>query len=49
MIEAKNLKKVYKTKKGVVVNALDNVSVKLPDTEIHISVSYSRNITFLRN
>ncbi len=32
MIEAKNLKKVYKTKKGVVVNALDNVSVKLPDT-----------------
>ena len=32
MIEAKNLKKVYKTKKGVVVNALDGVSVKLPDT-----------------
>lgn len=32
MIEARNLKKVYKTKKGVVVNALDNVSVKLPDT-----------------
>ncbi len=32
MIEAKNLKKIYKTKKGVVVNALDNVSVKLPDT-----------------
>ena len=32
MIEAKKLKKVYKTKKGVVVNALDNVSVKLPDT-----------------
>ena len=32
MIEAKNLKKIYKTKKGVVVNALDDVSVKLPDT-----------------
>ena len=32
MIEAKNLRKVYKTKKGVVVNALDGVSVKLPDT-----------------
>ena len=32
MIEAKNLRKVYKTKKGVVVNALDDVSVKLPDT-----------------
>ena len=32
MIEAKDLRKVYKTKKGVVVNALDGVSVKLPDT-----------------
>ncbi len=32
MIEAKNLKKVYKTKKGVVVKALDDVSVKLPST-----------------
>ena len=32
MIEAKNLKKVYKTKKGVVVKALDDISVKLPDT-----------------
>ncbi len=32
MIEAKNLRKVYKTKKGVVVNALDDVSVKLPST-----------------
>ncbi|MBE6645455.1 MAG: ATP-binding cassette domain-containing protein [Ruminococcaceae bacterium] len=32
MIEAKNLKKIYKTKKGVVVKALDGVSAKLPDT-----------------
>ena len=32
MIEAKELRKVYKTKKGVVVNALDGVSLKLPDT-----------------
>ncbi len=31
MIEAKNLKKIYKTKTGVTVNALDDVSVKLPD------------------
>ena len=32
MIIAKNLKKVYAPKKGVQVNALDDVSVKLPDT-----------------
>lgn len=32
MIEAKNLKKIYKTKGGVRVNALDGVSLKLPDT-----------------
>jgi ABC-type lipoprotein export system ATPase subunit len=32
MIEARNLKKVYKMKKGVIVKALDDVSVKLPDT-----------------
>ena len=32
MIEVKNLKKVYKTKKGVVVKALDGVSLKLPET-----------------
>lgn len=32
MIEAKNLKKIYKTKKGVAVHALDGVSLKLPDT-----------------
>ena len=32
MIEAINLRKVYKTKKGVRVNALDGVSLKLPDT-----------------
>ena len=32
MIEAKDLKKVYKTKKGVIVKALDGVSLKLPDT-----------------
>ena len=32
MIEAKELRKVYKTKKGVVVKALDGVSLKLPDT-----------------
>ena len=31
MIEAKNLKKIYKPKKGVAVSALDDVSVKLPD------------------
>ena len=31
MIEAKNLMKVYKPKKGVPVHALNNVSVKLPD------------------
>ncbi len=30
MIEVRDLKKVYKTKKGVVVNALDGVSLKLP-------------------
>lgn len=32
MIEAKELRKVYKTKGGVTVHALDKVSVKLPDT-----------------
>ena len=32
MIEAKELRKIYKTKKGVIVRALDGVSVKLPDT-----------------
>lgn len=32
MLEAINLKKVYKPKRGVPVNALDGVSVKLPDT-----------------
>ena len=31
MIEAKNLKKIYKPKKGVPVSALDGVSLKLPD------------------
>lgn len=31
MIEAKNLKKIYKPKKGVPVPALDGVSLKLPD------------------
>ncbi len=31
MIEAKNLMKVYKPKKGVPVHALNDVSVKLPD------------------
>ena len=32
MIEAKNLRKKYSPKKGVEVHALDNVSVRLPDT-----------------
>ena len=32
MLEARNLKKVYKIKDGNVVNALDGVSLKLPDT-----------------
>ncbi len=32
MIEARNLRKVYAPKKGVEVNALDNVSLRLPDT-----------------
>lgn len=32
MIEARNLKKVYAPKKGVKVHALDDVSLKLPDT-----------------
>jgi len=32
MIEVKDLTKIYKTKKGVVVRALDGVSLKLPDT-----------------
>ncbi len=32
MIEAKNLKKRYSPKKGVEVNALDDVSLRLPDT-----------------
>lgn len=31
MLEARHLKKVYKPKRGVPVNALDDVSVKLPD------------------
>ena len=31
MIEAKNLKKIYKPKRGVPVPALDGVSLKLPD------------------
>ncbi len=31
MIEVKDLKKIYKTKKGVVVKALDGVSLKLPE------------------
>ncbi len=32
MLEAINLKKVYKPRRGVPVNALDGVSLKLPDT-----------------
>jgi len=32
MIEAKNLRKRYSPKKGVEVNALDDVSLRLPDT-----------------
>ena len=32
MIEARNLRKIYKTKGGVTVSALDGVSLKLPDT-----------------
>ena len=32
MIIANNLRKKYAPKKGVVVNALDDVSLKLPDT-----------------
>lgn len=32
MIEARNLKKVYAPKKGVEVHALDDVSLRLPDT-----------------
>ncbi len=32
MIEAKKLRKIYRTKKGVVVRALDGVSLKLPET-----------------
>lgn len=32
MIEARHLKKVYAPKKGVTVNALDDVSLRLPDT-----------------
>ena len=31
MLETKNLKKVYKTKKGVSVNALNGVSIKFPE------------------
>ena len=34
MIEAKNLKKIYKPKKGVPVPALDGISLKLPDKGI---------------
>ena len=32
MLEIKNLKKVYKPKKGVPVVALDDVSIKFPET-----------------
>lgn len=32
MLEVKNLKKIYKTKKGVSVNALDGVSIQFPET-----------------
>ena len=32
MIEARNLRKVYAPKKGVEVRALDDVSLRLPDT-----------------
>lgn len=31
MLEVKNLKKIYKTKKGVDVNALDGVSLSFPE------------------
>ena len=31
MLETKNLKKVYKTKKGVSVNALNGVSIKFTE------------------
>ena len=31
MLETKNLKKVYKTKKGVAVTALKDISLKFPD------------------
>ena len=30
MLETRNLKKVYKTKKGVSVTALNDVSIKFP-------------------
>ena len=32
MIEVRNLKKVYTPKKGVKVNALDDVSIRFPET-----------------
>jgi putative ABC transport system permease protein len=32
MLETKNLSKIYKPKKGVPVKAIDDVSVRLPDT-----------------
>ena len=31
MLETRNLKKVYKTKKGVSVTALNDVSIKFPE------------------
>ena len=32
MLEVRNLKKVYKTKNGADVNALDGVSLRFPET-----------------
>lgn len=32
MLEVKNLKKIYKTKNGAPVHALDGVSLRFPET-----------------
>ena len=32
MLEIKNLKKIYKTKNGAAVHALDGVSLRFPET-----------------
>ena len=41
MIELRNISKTYKSKKGVSTKALDDVSIKLPDTGLIFIVGKS--------